>query len=73
MARWKLLFKCVGQAVCAQGVRAVADLMPLGGVLYDVLGYTHQEIAATLRIPVGTSKSRLSVARRRLSRTFDAS
>ena len=37
------------------------------------LGYTHQEIAATLRIPVGTSKSRLSVARRRLSRTFDAS
>ena len=42
-------------------------------MLYDVLGYTHQEIAAALRIPVGTSKSRLSVARRRLSRKFDAS
>ena len=40
-------------------------------VLYDVLGYTHQEIAAALRIPVGTSKSRLSIARRRLGRTLD--
>jgi RNA polymerase sigma-70 factor (ECF subfamily) len=37
-------------------------------LLYDVLGYTHREIAAALRIPVGTSKSRLSVARRRLGR-----
>lgn len=42
-------------------------------VLYDVLGYTHQEIATALRIPVGTSKSRLSIARRRLGRTFGAS
>lgn len=41
-------------------------------LLYDVLGFTHQEIAATLRIPVGTSKSRLCVARRRLSRKFGA-
>jgi RNA polymerase sigma-70 factor, ECF subfamily len=41
-------------------------------MLFDVFGYTHQEIAAALRIPVGTSKSRLSMARRRLGRTFDA-
>jgi RNA polymerase sigma-70 factor (ECF subfamily) len=42
-------------------------------LLYDVLGYTHQEIAAALRIPVGTSKSRLSIARRRLGRTLGES
>ena len=36
-------------------------------------GYTHVEIAATLRIPVGTSKSRLAVARRRLGRILDPS
>jgi RNA polymerase sigma-70 factor (ECF subfamily) len=35
-------------------------------VLYDVLGHTHNEIARRLAIPPGTSKSRLSDARRRL-------
>ena len=35
-------------------------------VLYDVLGHTHREIARRLEIPLGTSKSRLSDARRRL-------
>lgn len=35
-------------------------------VLYDVLGYTHKEIAHRLAIPAGTSKSRLSDARGRL-------
>ena len=35
-------------------------------VLFDVLGYTHQEIARRLTIPTGTSKSRLADARRRL-------
>jgi RNA polymerase sigma-70 factor, ECF subfamily len=35
-------------------------------VLYDVLGHTHREIAQRLAIPAGTSKSRLSDARRRL-------
>ena len=35
-------------------------------VLYDVLGYTHREIAQRLAIPAGTSKSRLSDARGRL-------
>jgi RNA polymerase sigma-70 factor (ECF subfamily) len=37
-------------------------------VLYDVFGYTHGEIALRLRIPVGTSKSRLAAGRRRLRR-----
>jgi RNA polymerase sigma-70 factor (ECF subfamily) len=34
--------------------------------MYDVEGYTHPEIGATLGLPVGTSKARLSEARSRL-------
>jgi RNA polymerase sigma-70 factor, ECF subfamily len=40
-------------------------------LLYDVMGYTHVEIARALRIPIGTSKSRLALARRRLGRMLD--
>jgi serine/threonine protein kinase len=36
MAGVKLLFRCVGEAVCAQGLRAVAGLVPFGDVAYDV-------------------------------------
>ena len=39
-------------------------------VMYDVLGHTHVEIARRLAIPLGTSKSRLSEARRRLRRAL---
>jgi RNA polymerase sigma-70 factor (ECF subfamily) len=35
-------------------------------VMFDVEGYTHEEIGAVLRIPTGTSKARLSRARARL-------
>ena len=35
-------------------------------VLHDVEGYTHEEIATTLGIPVGTSKARLFDARAKL-------
>lgn len=35
-------------------------------VMHDVEGYTHDEIAGTLGIPVGTSKARLFDARARL-------
>jgi RNA polymerase sigma-70 factor (ECF subfamily) len=41
-------------------------------VLYDVMGYTHPEIARRLGIPVGTSKGRLCTARRRLRRLLSA-
>jgi RNA polymerase sigma-70 factor (ECF subfamily) len=37
-------------------------------IMYDVMGYTHPEIARRLGIPVGTSKGRLCTARRRLRR-----
>ena len=35
-------------------------------VMHDVEGYTHDEIAGTLGIPVGTSKARLFDARAKL-------
>ena len=35
-------------------------------VMYDMEGYPHEEIGATLGIPVGTSKARLSRARQQL-------
>jgi RNA polymerase sigma-70 factor (ECF subfamily) len=40
-------------------------------VLYDVLGYTHVEIAVRLGIPIGTSKSRLAAGRRQLRRLLE--
>src|SRR5262245_44782893 len=36
MPALKVLFRCIAQAVRAQGLRALADLVPFGGVLYDV-------------------------------------
>lgn len=35
-------------------------------LMFDVEGYSHDEIAATLKMPTGTSKARLSRARARL-------
>jgi RNA polymerase sigma-70 factor (ECF subfamily) len=35
-------------------------------VMYDMEGYTHEEIGAALELPVGTSKARLSRARSQL-------
>ena len=35
-------------------------------VMFDVEGYTHEEIGEVLQIPTGTSKARLSRARARL-------
>lgn len=35
-------------------------------VMYDVEGYTHEEIGNVLNLPVGTSKARLSRAREKL-------
>ncbi len=49
--------------------RALADLPPTLRdvlVLFEVEGMTHEEISGLLKIPVGTSKSRLWFARRAL-------
>lgn len=35
-------------------------------VMYDMEGYTHEEIGTVLNVPVGTSKARLSRAREKL-------
>ncbi|HEX6560208.1 MAG TPA: sigma-70 family RNA polymerase sigma factor [Longimicrobiales bacterium] len=35
-------------------------------VMYDMEGYSHEEIGQALRVPVGTSKARLSRAREKL-------
>ncbi|HET9441441.1 MAG TPA: RNA polymerase sigma factor, partial [Longimicrobiales bacterium] len=35
-------------------------------VMYDMEGYTHEEIGGALNVPVGTSKARLSRAREKL-------
>jgi RNA polymerase sigma-70 factor, ECF subfamily len=49
------------------GLEAALELLPDGArrvfVLYDVEGYTHQEIASLLGTTVGTSKSQLHRAR----------
>ena len=41
-------------------------------VMYELMGYTHSEIAARLSIPEGTSKWRLTTARRRLKEALGA-
>jgi RNA polymerase sigma-70 factor (ECF subfamily) len=41
-------------------------------VMHDVEGYTHEEIAGTLGIPVGTSKARLFDARAKLRLALQA-
>lgn len=49
--------------------RAIAGLAPIYRdvfLLCEVEGYTHREVAAMLEIPEGTSKARLSEARRQL-------
>ncbi len=39
-------------------------------VMHDVEGYTHEEIGAALKMPVGTSKAQLSRARAKLRRSL---
>jgi RNA polymerase sigma-70 factor (ECF subfamily) len=49
-----------------QAIDALTDSLRLVFVMHDIEGYKHQEIADILAVPVGTSKSRLAVARQRL-------
>jgi RNA polymerase sigma-70 factor (ECF subfamily) len=47
-------------------IRKLPEKYRLVFVMYDVEGYTHEEIGATLGMPTGTSKARLSRARAKL-------
>jgi RNA polymerase sigma-70 factor, ECF subfamily len=47
-------------------VAALPDIYRVVFLMYDVEGYTHEEIGAALEVPAGTSKARLSRARARL-------
>jgi serine/threonine protein kinase len=44
MARFRLLLRCIGEAVCANGLRALAGLVPMGGVVYDVAENAYQRL-----------------------------
>jgi RNA polymerase sigma factor (sigma-70 family) len=58
-----------GRAVdLERAVRALADGYRSVFVLHDLMGFTHDEIAAQLSIAEGTSKSQLFLARRALRR-----
>jgi RNA polymerase sigma-70 factor, ECF subfamily len=49
-----------------EAVAALPDHYRTVFVMYDMEGYTHEEIGAALDLPVGTSKARLSRARAQL-------
>src|SRR5262245_13009404 len=36
MARWKNLLRCIGQALCAKGLRALAGAVPFGESIYEI-------------------------------------
>jgi serine/threonine protein kinase len=42
MAGFFQLFRCIGEAFCARGLRALADVVPLGGAVYEVAEYAWQ-------------------------------
>ena len=49
-----------------QAIDALSEKLRPVFIMHDIEGYTHEEIAGTLSIPVGTSKARLFDARARL-------
>src|SRR4051794_28109123 len=36
MAGFFQLFRCIGEAFCARGLRVLAEAVPLGGAVYDI-------------------------------------
>ena len=59
-----------GDALERPQLRAAVHALPgnyqQSFILHDVHGYTHNEIASAIGVPVGTSKCRLTCARRKL-------
>src|SRR4051812_49735761 len=44
MAGIRVFLRCVGEALCANAVKALAGLVPMGGVLYDVAADAYQRL-----------------------------
>ena len=44
MARFHQLFRCIGEAVCANGLKALAGLVPMGGVVFEIAENTCQRL-----------------------------
>src|SRR5262249_51950859 len=44
MAWYKGLFRCIGAAVCAKGLKALAGVVPFGEVLFDVAEHAVQRL-----------------------------
>ena len=53
-----------------EAIDALPDRYRMVVVMHDVEGYTHEEIAETLGVEVGTSKAQLSRARAKLRETL---
>jgi serine/threonine protein kinase len=58
MARLKVLFRCIGEAVCAQGLRGLAGVVPFGEVVYDVA----REVLERFRQYQGEEEMRAALA-----------
>jgi RNA polymerase sigma-70 factor (ECF subfamily) len=56
----------------ARAVERLSDTYRITLIMHDIEGYTHAEIAQTLGVPEGTSKSRLSAARAQLRQELAA-
>jgi RNA polymerase sigma-70 factor (ECF subfamily) len=50
----------------ARAIDALPEIYRTVFVMYDVEGFTHEEIGGALGVPIGTSKARLSTARAKL-------
>jgi hypothetical protein len=44
MAKLGVLFRCIGEAVCVKGPRALLSLVPFGDVLYDIAEETYERL-----------------------------
>jgi len=56
-----------------RAVDELSDVLRVVFVMHDLEGFTHEEIAASLEVPVGTSKARLSRAREKLRASLGGS
>src|SRR5262245_30795882 len=44
MSRMRLFFRCIGEAVCARGLKAVMTLVPFGEAIYEIAEETYRRL-----------------------------